>query len=61
MWNRIAARFLTLSVLAVLSQAASSQEAAPLSIPPRDNELMLAVSELGGGWGFICRLSEVEQ
>ena len=24
------------------------------------NELMLAVSELGGGWGFICRLSEVE-
>ncbi|MEO8574121.1 MAG: hypothetical protein ABI481_09135 [Pyrinomonadaceae bacterium] len=20
------------------------------------NELMLAVSELGGGWGFICRL-----
>jgi hypothetical protein len=23
------------------------------------NELMLAVSELGGGWGFICRLTEV--
>ena len=23
------------------------------------NELMLAVSELGGGWGFICRLAEV--
>jgi len=23
------------------------------------NELMLAVSELGGGWGFICRLLEV--
>jgi len=22
------------------------------------NELMLAVSELGGGWGFICRLME---
>jgi len=22
------------------------------------NELMLAVSELGGGWGFICRLSD---
>jgi hypothetical protein len=21
-----------------------------------DNELMLAVSELGGGWGFVCRL-----
>ncbi len=24
------------------------------------NELMLAVSELGGGWGFICRLVELE-
>jgi NADH:ubiquinone oxidoreductase subunit len=23
------------------------------------NELMLAVSELGGGWGFICRLVEL--
>jgi len=33
-----------------------------ISDPPRvplkkgTNELMLAVSELGGGWGFICRL-----
>lgn len=24
------------------------------------NELMLAVSELGGGWGFICRLADME-
>lgn len=24
------------------------------------NELMLAVSELGGGWGFICRLADPE-
>lgn len=24
------------------------------------NELMLAVSELGGGWGFICRLAEID-
>ncbi len=23
------------------------------------NELMLAVSELGGGWGFVCRLTDV--
>ena len=23
------------------------------------NELVLAVSELGGGWGFICRLEDV--
>jgi len=25
------------------------------------NELMLAVSELGGGWGFTCRLSALEK
>jgi len=25
-----------------------------------NNELMLAVSELGGGWGFICRLVDAE-
>lgn len=25
------------------------------------NELMLAVSELGGGWGFICRLAAAAQ
>jgi hypothetical protein len=25
------------------------------------NELMLAVSELGGGWGFICRLADSER
>lgn len=24
------------------------------------NELILAVSELGGGWGFVCRLSKLE-
>jgi hypothetical protein len=24
------------------------------------NELMLAVSELGGGWGFVCRLADLE-
>ena len=24
------------------------------------NELMLALSELGGGWGFICRLADFE-
>ena len=24
------------------------------------NELMVAVSELGGGWGFICRLADLE-
>jgi hypothetical protein len=25
------------------------------------NELVLAVSELGGGWGFICRLEDMEK
>ena len=25
------------------------------------NELVLAVAELGGGWGFVCRLSGVEK
>jgi hypothetical protein len=24
------------------------------------NELMLAVSEIGGGWGFICRLTDLQ-
>jgi hypothetical protein len=24
------------------------------------NELVLALSELGGGWGFVCRLEEPE-
>jgi len=24
------------------------------------NELMLAISELGGGWGFICRVTDLE-
>jgi hypothetical protein len=24
------------------------------------NELMLAISELGGGWGFICQLADLE-
>jgi len=30
-----------------------------LPLKKGDNELMLAVSELGGGWGFICRLADV--
>jgi hypothetical protein len=32
-----------------------------LPLKKGSNELMLAVSELGGGWGFICRLAEVGQ
>jgi hypothetical protein len=31
-----------------------------LPLKKGNNELVLAVSELGGGWGFICRLSDME-
>jgi NADH:ubiquinone oxidoreductase subunit len=34
-------------------------DAVYLSLKKGNNELMLAVSELGGGWGFICRLVDV--
>ena len=30
-----------------------------VSLKKGHNELVLAVSELGGGWGFICRLTDV--
>lgn len=35
-------------------------DAVYLPLKKGSNELMLAVSELGGGWGFICRLRELE-
>jgi hypothetical protein len=31
-----------------------------LPLKKGSNELMLALSELGGGWGFICRLTDLE-
>lgn len=34
-------------------------DAVYLALKKGHNELMLAVSELGGGWGFICRLEDV--
>lgn len=34
-------------------------DAVYLPLKKGQNELLLAVSELGGGWGFICRLSEL--
>jgi hypothetical protein len=34
-------------------------DAVYLPLKKGSNELMLAISELGGGWGFICRLAEV--
>jgi hypothetical protein len=35
-------------------------DAVYLPLKEGSNELMLAVSELGGGWGFICQLVDVE-
>jgi len=35
-------------------------DAVYLPLKKGHNELMLALSELGGGWGFICRLSNLE-
>jgi hypothetical protein len=32
-----------------------------LPLKKGSNELLLAVSELGGGWGFVCRLEDVPQ
>lgn len=34
-------------------------DAVYLPLKKGKNELMLAVSELGGGWGFICRLVDI--
>jgi len=36
-------------------------DAVYLPLKKRSNELMLAVSELGGGWGFICRLADFDE
>ena len=38
----------------------SENDAIYLPLKKGTNELMLAVSELGGGWGFIGRLVEME-
>jgi hypothetical protein len=36
-------------------------DAVYLPLKKGSNELVLAVSELGGGWGFVCRLEDVRQ
>jgi hypothetical protein len=36
-------------------------DAVYLPLKKGSNELVLAVSELGGGWGFVCRLEDVAQ
>jgi hypothetical protein len=38
----------------------AENDAVYLPLKKGTNELMLAVSELGGGWGFICRLADLE-
>ena len=35
-------------------------DAVYLPLKQGSNELMLAVSELGGGWGFVCRLEDLD-
>jgi len=37
----------------------ADDDALYLPLKQGPNELILAVSELGGGWGFVCRLSDV--
>jgi hypothetical protein len=37
----------------------AENDAVYLPLRKGSNELVLAVSELGGGWGFICRLGDV--
>ena len=36
-------------------------DAVYLPLKKGSNELLLAISELGGGWGFICRLKDISQ
>jgi hypothetical protein len=36
-------------------------DAVYLPLKKGGNELLLAVSELGGGWGFVCRLTNLEE
>lgn len=38
----------------------AEDDAVYLPLKKGSNELLLAVSELGGGWGFICRLADIE-
>ncbi|MGE5415079.1 MAG: hypothetical protein ACM3NW_12940 [Syntrophomonadaceae bacterium] len=43
---------------AFLGIVSPENDAVYLPLKKGKNELVLAVSELGGGWGFICRLEE---
>jgi hypothetical protein len=43
-----------------LGIVSAEDDAVYLPLKKGANELMLAVSELGGGWGFICRLEDLQ-
>ena len=45
---------------AFLGIVSPENDAVYLPLKKGSNQLMLAVSELGGGWGFICQLADVE-
>ena len=44
-----------------LGMVSPENDAVYLPLKKSRNELMLAVSELGGGWGFVCRLQDLEK
>ena len=46
---------------AFLGIVSADNDAVYLPLTKGTNELMLAVSELGGGWGFVCRLAGAGQ
>jgi hypothetical protein len=43
---------------AFLGIISADDDAVYLPLKKGTNELLLAVSELGGGWGFVCRLQK---
>ncbi len=44
----------------VLGIVSADNDAVYLPLKKGKNELVLALSELGGGWGFICLLEDVK-
>jgi len=46
---------------AFLGIVSAENDAVYLPLKKGRNELLLAVSELGGGWGFVCRLAPPER
>jgi len=46
---------------AFLGIMSADDDAVYLPLKKGSNELVLAVSELGGGWGFVCRLENLER